>query len=75
MLGESLVTRKRSGGVAGIEYPLNGEFARVGPLDGSRDAPRDREAGKYCSLGKGGEPRKLVLWLCDGSRDGVTAGV
>lgn len=75
MLGESLVTRNRSGGVAGIEYPLKGELARVGPREGRRDAPLDREDGRYCSLGRGGEPRKLVLWLWEGSRDGVTAGV
>ena len=57
MLGESRVTRNRSGGVAGMEYPLNGELALVGPRDGKRDAPRDRDGGRYCSFAKGGEPR------------------
>lgn len=45
--GEFRVTRKRSGGVAGMEKPLNGEFARVPIRELMRDGPRDLFVGRY----------------------------
>src|SRR5271155_3193181 len=75
--GEFRVTKNRSGGVAGIEYPAKGEFARVPPREGILDGPRDIPVGRNWSVGFRifGElsPPRLLCWAT--SLDGVTEGV